>query len=237
MTTLSKENDCLTMLVRLQADHPDKQRQAAHYNVSETHRAIKKIPGFLSASFLISHEGNQLVECTQWTSWNAFSAALSDPEFHHHHPVVQQIAVSRANPIKVHRIWGEDEAVVLRETDHVITGITLIEPPADQLNDFIVELTKAIDEACSRAPQGLATVALVNSLDLPFGRITPPPIVAEIVQWRTLGADGEPVAPGSTFAGSSFYDHLKMFDGSVRVSRNHYDIHATVVRQISQGLA
>jgi len=185
-------------------------RQVADYNASETLRVIRRLPGFVSASFLLSFNGRDLAEIVQWQSWQHFSRAFEDADFVEHLHVAHGLARPEPGFYETHRLW-RGTAVDLQPDPFAIFLVSVITAPQDQRSRALGLLEAALDSLDEQPAGGLESAAVllpVRSSDLGatiagaagVGRsgtspAPPPPSdrIALVARCKTLDASGLPL--------------------------------------------
>jgi hypothetical protein len=90
MTIISRDNDVYT-LINVFTVAPDKQQQLVDTLIETTERVIKRIPGFVSASFHKSLDGTRVVNYAQWKNREAFERVMQNAEARKRMVLAQQI--------------------------------------------------------------------------------------------------------------------------------------------------
>ncbi|MFF7891599.1 antibiotic biosynthesis monooxygenase family protein [Streptomyces sp. NPDC007907] len=96
MATIAPSSHLFT-LVNVFSVAPEKQRELRDHLVRVTEDLIRHMPGFVSASFHLSRDGEQVVNYAQWRSEADFRAMHADPRLQSHFDYCR--SVSRPKPI------------------------------------------------------------------------------------------------------------------------------------------
>ncbi|MFC9104620.1 antibiotic biosynthesis monooxygenase family protein [Streptomyces rochei] len=96
MATISLSPDLFT-LVNVFTVAPEKQQELRDHLVQVTEDLIRHMPGFVSANFHLSRDGEQVVNYAQWRSEADFRAMHADPRLQSHFDYCR--SVSRPKPI------------------------------------------------------------------------------------------------------------------------------------------
>jgi quinol monooxygenase YgiN len=91
MVTIRKGRDVLT-LVNVFTVRPENQQKLVDMLVEATDKAMKKLPGFISASIHRSLDGTKVVNYAQWRSKTDFDAMRQNPAAQPHMAAVAAIA-------------------------------------------------------------------------------------------------------------------------------------------------
>jgi heme-degrading monooxygenase HmoA len=83
MPTISKDNK-VTTLINVFTVEPENQQKVVDLLVQTTERAMKHIPGFVSASIHKSLDGVRVVNYAQWRTKEDFEAMRNGPEAQKH---------------------------------------------------------------------------------------------------------------------------------------------------------
>ena len=83
MATISKDNNVIT-LINVFTVGPDNQQRLADILIEATDKAMKYVPGFVSASIHRSFDGTKVVNYAQWRSREDFEAMMHNPEVRPH---------------------------------------------------------------------------------------------------------------------------------------------------------
>jgi hypothetical protein len=70
------------------ACEPEKQRWVADYLKFETERVTRELPGFVSATYFMSHDGTKVGEYLQWETCADYEATAADPAYREHVSVI-----------------------------------------------------------------------------------------------------------------------------------------------------
>ncbi|MGW2720265.1 antibiotic biosynthesis monooxygenase family protein [Streptomyces sp. NPDC001492] len=97
MTRLSL-NDQHYTLVNTFTVSPDDQEKLYRHLVDITERTIRHLPGFISANFHLSHDGNQVLNYAQWESEESFRAMHALPELREHFTFCRSISTPTSIP-------------------------------------------------------------------------------------------------------------------------------------------
>lgn len=79
-------------LINVFTVEPEKQQQLLDELVEATERVMRSVPGFVSANFHKSIDGERVINYAQWESEEALQAMLRNPEAIEHIMMCQQIA-------------------------------------------------------------------------------------------------------------------------------------------------
>ncbi|WP_371657973.1 antibiotic biosynthesis monooxygenase [Streptomyces sp. NBC_00280] len=96
MATISRSSEFFT-LVNVFAVAPEKQKELCGHLAQVTEELIQHLPGFVSASFHLSHDGEHVVNYAQWRTEADFRAMHADPRLKDHFTYCR--SVSRPKPI------------------------------------------------------------------------------------------------------------------------------------------
>ncbi|OKK03843.1 hypothetical protein AMK26_20835 [Streptomyces sp. CB03234] len=83
MATISPSAGLFT-LVNVFAVDPRDQKQLCDHLAQVTEELIRHLPGFISASFHLSHDGEHVVNYAQWRTEADFRAMHADPRLKEH---------------------------------------------------------------------------------------------------------------------------------------------------------
>jgi len=79
MTTISPENDVVT-LINVFTVEPEDQQRLVDVLIQATEAVMDKLPGYVSANIHRSLDGRRVANYAQWRSRDAFEAMLQHPE-------------------------------------------------------------------------------------------------------------------------------------------------------------
>jgi len=91
MTTISKDNQCVT-LINVFTVEPDQQRKLVALLIHATDVAMRHVPGFISANIHRSLDGTKVVNYAQWRTREHFEAMMKNPAAKPHMEQVAAIA-------------------------------------------------------------------------------------------------------------------------------------------------
>jgi quinol monooxygenase YgiN len=83
MANISKDSKVLT-LINVFTVRPEDQQRLLDLLVKATDETMRKMPGFISASFHKSSDGVRVVNYAQWESREAWEVIFQDPEARKH---------------------------------------------------------------------------------------------------------------------------------------------------------
>ncbi|MEU6770061.1 antibiotic biosynthesis monooxygenase family protein [Streptomyces sp. NPDC046759] len=96
MATISPASQLFT-LVNVFTVAPGHQKELCDHLTEVTEELIRHMPGFVSAAFHLSHDGEHVVNYAQWRSQADFRAMHADPRLREHFDYCR--SVSRPKPI------------------------------------------------------------------------------------------------------------------------------------------
>jgi len=204
VVVISPDNDVVTGLI-VQNCPPDKQQFLLDYNVGETERLIKHLPGFVSASFHKSLDGQRMTEYVQWRSLEHFQAARENPEFHAHIPVVAAVAQVEWDLYRVIGSVAASPPATIATTNDVLTVIVVLSGEPDKL-------AQAFDIAAGRTDSFIRH--LPGFVSASWHRNRDGTRVAEYIQWRSR-------------------DHFQAFRANPDWSSHVQEVHALVHAEFS----
>jgi quinol monooxygenase YgiN len=91
MPTIIEPNAPLTTLINVFETTPDTQQQVVELLIAATEQ-ISKMPGFRSANFHCSTDGQRVVNYAQWTNAESMRSMLEDPDCKRHVEEVARLA-------------------------------------------------------------------------------------------------------------------------------------------------
>lgn len=100
MTTISKENNVVT-LINVFTVEPENQQRLVDMLIEATEQTIKNTPGFISANIHKSEDGVRVTNYAQWRSHEDYAAMLQDPEATTHMKPIMEIATFDAHTYEV----------------------------------------------------------------------------------------------------------------------------------------
>ena len=91
MTTISKENDVVT-LINVFTVEPENQQRLVDMLVEATEKTMRNLPGFVSANIHKSADNVRVANYAQWRRREDFEAMLKNPEATAHMKPIMEIA-------------------------------------------------------------------------------------------------------------------------------------------------
>ena len=103
MTVISQNNDVFT-LINVFTVAPERQQQLVDTLVETTEGLIKKLPGFVSASFHKSLDGTRVVNYAQWENKAAFDSVMQNTQARARMGLAQELGQSDGHFYTVSRV-------------------------------------------------------------------------------------------------------------------------------------
>src|SRR5260370_33943054 len=91
MTTISKDNDVVT-LINVFTVEPEDQQRLVDMLVEATEKTMRNLPGFVSANIHQSLDGVRVANYAQWRRREDFEAMLKNPDANAHMKPIMEIA-------------------------------------------------------------------------------------------------------------------------------------------------
>ena len=91
-TTTIEPHAAYATLINVFTVAPERQRELVDLLIEATEKAIKHVPGFISANIHASTDGTRVVNYAQWESAEALHAMLADPAAQKHTTAAAAIA-------------------------------------------------------------------------------------------------------------------------------------------------
>ena len=103
MTTISKDNKCVT-LINVFTVEPENQQRLLDVLTEATEKFMSHQPGFISANLHKSLDGKRVTNYAQWASAEEYQAVLQNPAAHSHMDEATQLATFDAHLYEVSHV-------------------------------------------------------------------------------------------------------------------------------------
>ena len=103
MTTISKDNNCVT-LINVFTVEPENQGRLVEVLTEATEKVMAQQPGFISANLHKSLDGKRVTNYAQWASVEEYQAVLRNPEVASHMEEATQLATFDAHLYEVSHV-------------------------------------------------------------------------------------------------------------------------------------
>jgi len=100
MVEIASANELVT-LINVFTVSPENQQKLVDMLVEATHKTMRHIPGFVSASIHRSADGTRVANYAQWRTAEDFQRMLQDPQAAEHMKPIREIATNDANLYEV----------------------------------------------------------------------------------------------------------------------------------------
>jgi heme-degrading monooxygenase HmoA len=100
MTTIATDNHVVT-LINVFSVSPENQQKLVDLLIEATHKTMRHIPGFVSASIHKSADGARVTNYAHWRRAEDFQAMLRDPRAAEHMGPIRAIAANDAHLYEV----------------------------------------------------------------------------------------------------------------------------------------
>ena len=103
MTTISKDNKCVT-LINVFTVEPENQQRLVDVLTEATEQVMSRQPGFISANLHKSLDGKRVANYSQWSSVEQYQAMLKNPQVVPHMEEATQLATFDAHLYEVSHV-------------------------------------------------------------------------------------------------------------------------------------